>query len=99
MQGTTMVYSGNSRATSQVKPCKYGPTMTASNSSMRRRNSSINRAEVDQFPGQRPATRAELYRRLHRGRDFLSASYVEPVSVAMAANAAHLSPYHFHRMF
>jgi AraC-like DNA-binding protein len=56
-------------------------------------------AEVDQFPGQRPATRAELYRRLHRGRDFLSSSYTEPVSVAMAANAAHLSPYHFHRMF
>jgi AraC-like DNA-binding protein len=57
------------------------------------------RAEVGRFPGQRPATRAELYRRLHRGRDFLSASYTEPVSVAMAANAAHLSPYHFHRMF
>jgi len=56
-------------------------------------------AEVDQFPGQRPATRAELYRRLHRGRDFLSACYTAPVSVAMAANAAHLSPYHFHRMF
>jgi AraC family transcriptional regulator len=57
------------------------------------------RAEIDQFPGQRPATRVELYRRLHRGRDFLSASYAEPVSVAMAADAAHLSPYHFHRMF
>lgn len=57
------------------------------------------RAEVDGFPGQRPSTRAELYRRLHRGRDFLSATYAEPVSVAMAANAAHLSPYHFHRMF
>jgi AraC-like DNA-binding protein len=56
-------------------------------------------AEVDQFPGLRPATRAELYRRLHRGRDFISASYSEPVSLAMAANAAHLSPYHFHRMF
>jgi AraC-like DNA-binding protein len=57
------------------------------------------RAEVDRFPGRRPATRAELYRRLHRGRDFLSASYAEPVSVAVAAHAAHLSPYHFHRMF
>jgi AraC-like DNA-binding protein len=56
-------------------------------------------AEVDQFPGQRPATRAELYRRLHNGRDFLSATYTEPVSVAMAARASHLSPYHFHRMF
>jgi AraC-like DNA-binding protein len=56
-------------------------------------------AEVDQFPGQRPATRMELYRRLHRARDFLSASYADPVSVAMAASAAHLSPYHFQRMF
>jgi AraC-like DNA-binding protein len=57
------------------------------------------RAEVDRFPGERPATRAELFRRLHRGRDFLSSSYTERVSVAMAAKAAHLSPYHFHRMF
>jgi AraC family transcriptional regulator len=57
------------------------------------------RADVDRFPGQRPATRTELYRRLHRGRDFLSASYSEPVTVAMAANAAYLSPYHFHHMF
>ena len=57
------------------------------------------REDVDEFPGQRPATRAELYRRLHRGRDFLSSCYTEPISVAMAAKAAHLSPYHFHRMF
>jgi AraC family transcriptional regulator len=57
------------------------------------------RAEVDRFPGRRVATREELYRRLHRGRDFLSASYTEPVTVAIAAHAARLSPYHFHRMF
>jgi AraC family transcriptional regulator len=55
--------------------------------------------EVEQFPGQRPATRAELYRRLYRGRDFLSSCYAERVSVTQAAKAAHLSPYHFHRMF
>lgn len=55
--------------------------------------------EVEQFPGRRPATRAELYRRLHRGRDFLSSCHAQPVSVAQAAQAAHLSPYHFHRMF
>jgi AraC-like DNA-binding protein len=57
------------------------------------------RTEVEQFPGRRQATREELYRRLHRGRDFLSASFAENVSVAMAARATHLSPYHFHRMF
>ena len=55
--------------------------------------------EIDAFPGQRAATRAELYRRLHRGRDFLSACYAEPLTVALVAKAAHLSPFHFHRMF
>jgi AraC-like DNA-binding protein len=55
--------------------------------------------EVNRFPGQRPATRAELYRRLHWGRDFLSACYNEPLTVAVAAKAANMSPYHFHHMF
>src|SRR5262245_17969153 len=57
------------------------------------------RDEVDRFPGQRAATRAELYRRLHRGRDFLSSCYDEPVTVALAAKSANLSPYHFHHTF
>src|SRR5262249_7975126 len=57
------------------------------------------RDEVDRFPGHRAATRAELYRRLHRGRDFLSSCYDEPVTVALAAKAANLSPYHFHHTF
>src|SRR5262249_6578395 len=55
--------------------------------------------EIDAFPGLRAATRAELYRRLHRGRDFLSSCYGEPLTVALVAKAAHLSPFHFHRMF
>lgn len=55
--------------------------------------------EVAGFPGMRPATRWELYRRLHRGRDFLSSCYDEPLTVAMVARVACLSPYHFHRMF
>jgi AraC family transcriptional regulator len=57
------------------------------------------RREMDKFPGMRAATRAELYRRLHVGRDFLSSCYSEPVRVATVARAAHLSPYHFQRMF
>jgi len=57
------------------------------------------RDEIDEFPGRRPGTRAELYRRLPRGRDFLSACHAEPVTGALAARAAHMSPYHFHRMF
>ncbi len=55
--------------------------------------------EVDGFPGLRRGTRAELYRRLHRGRDYLVSCYDQPLTVAMAARVANLSPYHFHRMF
>jgi AraC-like DNA-binding protein len=55
--------------------------------------------EIAQFPGRRWATRAELYRRLHRGRDFLASCCGQPVTVADGARAACLSPYHFHHMF
>lgn len=55
--------------------------------------------EINEFPGSRAATRAELYRRLHRGRDFLSSCYDQPLTVARAAKASHLSPFHFHRTF
>jgi AraC-like DNA-binding protein len=55
--------------------------------------------EIDEFPGRRAATRTELYRRLHLGRDFLSSCYDQPLTVALAAKVAHLSPFHFHRMF
>jgi AraC-like DNA-binding protein len=55
--------------------------------------------EVAGFPGLRGATRAELYRRLHRARDFLCSCYDRPLTVAQAARVANLSPYHFHRTF
>jgi AraC family transcriptional regulator len=61
--------------------------------------SGIERREIDQITALRAATREELYRRLHRGRDYLSACYAEPVTVAQAAAAAALSPHHFHRQF
>ena len=47
----------------------------------------------------RPGTRAELYRRLYRGRDFLLSCYDQPLSVAAVARVAALSPFHFQRMF
>lgn len=57
------------------------------------------RGEAESFPGLRPATRMELYRRLYRGRDFLLSCYDRPLTVADAARAACLSPFHFQRMF
>jgi len=51
------------------------------------------------FPGARPATRAEMYRRLHRARDFLQSCYDQPLTVAGVARVASLSPFHFQRLF
>jgi AraC-like DNA-binding protein len=57
------------------------------------------RREAESFPGLRPATRMELYRRLHRGRDFLMSCYDQPLTVSAASRVATLSPFHFQRMF
>jgi AraC-like DNA-binding protein len=57
------------------------------------------RGEAESFPGLRPATRMELYRRLYRGRDFLLSCYDQPLTVAAVARLATLSPFHFQRMF
>jgi len=57
------------------------------------------RGEAEKFPGLRPGTRVELYRRLYRGRDFLLSCYDRPLTVAEAARVAALSPFHFQRMF
>jgi AraC family transcriptional regulator len=51
------------------------------------------------LPGVRAATRAELFRRVLRGRDFLLSQTGERVTLGDAARAACLSPYHFHRAF
>jgi AraC-like DNA-binding protein len=55
--------------------------------------------EIDRLPGVRRSTREELYRRVHRGRDFLASCYDQPLTAGDAARVACLSPFHFHRMF
>ena len=51
------------------------------------------------FSAVRASTREELLRRVLRGRDFLLSRMDESVSVADAARAACMSPYHFLRVF
>jgi AraC-like DNA-binding protein len=53
----------------------------------------------EKLPAARAATRAELHRRVLRGRDFLLCELTRGVSLKEAAQAACLSPYHFHRTF
>jgi AraC family transcriptional regulator len=57
------------------------------------------RAEAARLAPARAATRHELYRRLHRGRDFIEAMYRSPITVDDAARAACLSASHFLRTF
>jgi AraC-like DNA-binding protein len=51
------------------------------------------------LPAVRASTRGELLRRVLRGRDCLLSQMDKPVSVADAASAACMSPYHFLRTF
>jgi AraC family transcriptional regulator len=54
---------------------------------------------VAKLPAIRPSTRAELYRRLLRGRDVLLSSSESRLKLKEVARQACLSPYHFHRSF
>jgi AraC family transcriptional regulator len=53
--------------------------------------------EVEALPAARASTREELYRRLHRARDYVSASYNQPLTLEEMARVACLSPNHFLR--
>jgi AraC-like DNA-binding protein len=55
--------------------------------------------EVDAFPAMRAATREELYRRIHLARDFVIASYNQPITLNDIAAVACLSPNHLLRAF
>jgi AraC-like DNA-binding protein len=47
----------------------------------------------------RPLVHHDTFRRLSRSRDFLAAHLDQRVGLACAAGEAHLSQYHYHRMF
>src|SRR5882672_11416938 len=51
------------------------------------------------IPSRKPATRKELLRRLGLGVDFMQTRYRDPVRLKDIAGAAHLSPFHFLRVF
>jgi AraC family transcriptional regulator len=51
------------------------------------------------IPSKKPATRRELLRRLSLGVDFIQTRYRDQVRLKDIAGAAHLSPFHFLRVF
>jgi AraC-like DNA-binding protein len=57
------------------------------------------RREVESLPAMRASTREELYRRLHRAKEFIAASFDQPITVDDMAGVACLSTNHFLRTF
>jgi AraC family transcriptional regulator len=51
------------------------------------------------LPARRASTRAEVYRRLRRARDFMEGHLDQDVTLERVARAACLSSFHFHRSF
>jgi AraC family transcriptional regulator len=56
-------------------------------------------AETERLDNARAATREELYRRVSHARDYMSAMFAEPVTLAETARIACLSPNHLLRNF
>ena len=57
------------------------------------------RKSVELIPSARPATRRELQRRLGLARTYIHTFFREPIGLKDMACAAHLSPFHFLRLF
>ncbi|MGE0131259.1 MAG: helix-turn-helix domain-containing protein [Blastocatellales bacterium] len=55
--------------------------------------------EVESLPAMRASTREELYRRLHRAKEFIAASFDQSITIDEMAKVACLSTNHFLRTF
>jgi AraC-like DNA-binding protein len=55
--------------------------------------------EIESMPALRASTREELYRRLHRAKEFIAASFDRPLTLDEMAGVACLSTNHFLRTF
>src|SRR5688572_19669900 len=75
-----------------------GPSFYATANELVRAQAGV-AASAARLPSLRAATREELARRLGIATSFLHANCERDVTVAEAARAACLSPFHFHRLF
>jgi AraC family transcriptional regulator len=55
--------------------------------------------EIERLPAAKRSTREELFRRLHTARDFIEASFLEPLDLTGIADVVNMSPHHFLRLF
>ena len=57
------------------------------------------RAEAERIDAAKPATRAELHRRVVRGKGLIDETIAQPFDLAAAAGEACMAEHHFHRTF
>jgi len=55
--------------------------------------------QLQAIPSLKSATKKDLYRRLHRGKEFIDNSFTIPLSIETIAQEACMSEYHFFRLF
>ncbi len=55
--------------------------------------------EIVRFPALRLSTKIEIYRRLHRAKDFMTSTFRCPLTLPEVAKVACLSPHHFLRLY
>lgn len=55
--------------------------------------------EIGRLPAVRSSTRQELLKRVHAGKRIIDEMFAGPITLAVIARAACLSPFHFHSLF
>jgi AraC family transcriptional regulator len=55
--------------------------------------------QLQNIPSVKSATKKDLYRRILKGKDYIDASYLMPINIPTVAKEAHISEYHFFRLF
>lgn len=55
--------------------------------------------QLQSVPSIKASTKKELYKNLHRGREFIDAAFTSPLNIEMVAQQACMSEYHFFRLF
>jgi AraC family transcriptional regulator len=55
--------------------------------------------QLQTIPSVKPTTKKDLFRRVSKGKDFIDATFLTPLSIESVAHEACMSEYHFFRLF
>jgi AraC family transcriptional regulator len=55
--------------------------------------------QLQSVPSVKTSTKKELYKNIHRGREFIDVAFTSTINIEMVAQQACMSEYHFYRLF